>query len=495
MKKINKLMYVFIAVITFSCNDAIDIRQVGLLDAANAFSTVEDFEGGVLGLYNNFDITPQISLSSNFTDEVSIGAGTGGQGFALYDFVIDPSTAASNTFWIRLLAANNRATVLLEAAQGITVEPEDQAFFNNLLGEIHFIRAYANFELLYLYSVDVRNDASPGIPVVDFVPALTFLPTRQTVGEGWDYINSDLDIAESLSADFSVTDRVSKDAVRALRARTLSTRGEYGEALTLSNALLASFPLSNPTDYVDMFLDDIDGEVIFKLQRVRNGPFDRQGATGSVNAGGWPGSIYTFSDIQADAFFEIDRAAFNMLDMNDVRFGVNVSPFSVIDPGYMTNPNSFGSDRLIPAKYPGSDNQPLLNDLKVFRSSEMLLIAAEARVAANNDLAGAAQLISQLRTARFGSAQPVPNFANAEEAFGAILDERRIEFLFEGHRYRDLKRLGVAGNRGVERDLTDCTRQSGACTLPANDFRFTLPIPLAEINANPDIASEQNPGY
>ena len=71
----------------------------------------------------------------------------------------------------------------------------------------------------------------------------------------------------------------------------------------------------------------------------------------------------------------------------------------------------------------------------------------------------------------------------------------RVELCFEGHRYKDLKRLGVDANRGIERDLTDCTIQSGACSLPADDFRFTLPIPIVEINGNPGIASQQNPGY
>lgn len=493
-----------VAVLLVNCNDAIDIRQVGLLDPVNAFRTVDDLEAGLFGLYSRnggipntfgFDITPEIALSSNFCDEISIGAGTGGQGFALYDFVLNPTSAASSNFWIRNLSQNNRATVLLEAAQVIEVDPADQARFNQLLGEIHTIRAYANFELLNMYSVDVRNDASLGIPVVDFVPPLTFQPLRNTVGEGWDYINSDIAAAEGLLGPATSTDRISIDVVRALKARTLATRGQYGEALTLANNLLASYPIADRTAHRDMFLDNSDEGIIFKLQRVRNGPFDRQGATGSVNAGGWPGAVYTFADILSDSYFEMDRKVFNMLDPNDVRFDINVSPASTIDPNYMTNPNSFATDKIIPAKYPGSENQPLMNDLKVFRSAEMLLIAAEARVGANNDLAGAAQLIKQLRDARFGSSQPLPVYNSAQEAYGAILDERRVEFLFEGHRYRDLKRLGVAGNRGIDRDLTDCNRQSGACTLAANDFRFTLPIPLSEINANPAIGEQQNPGY
>jgi len=100
-----------------------------------------------------------------------------------------------------------------------------------------------------------------------------------------------------------------------------------------------------------------------------------------------------------------------------------------------------------------------------------------------------------LRDARFGSAQPLPSYGSQQEAFGAILDERKIELCFEGFRHKDLKRLGVAANRGVDRDPIACAIQSGACTLPASDFRFTLPIPIVEINANPGISAQQNPGY
>ena len=170
-----------------------------------------------------------------------------------------------------------------------------------------------------------------------------------------------------------------------------------------------------------------------------------------------------------------------------------VAPTSIIDPDYQTSANALETDRLVIQKYLGSESQPLMNDLKVFRSSEMLFILAEARADAN-DLTGAAQLIKQLRDARFGTSQPLPVYASQQEAFRGILAERQIELAYEGHRYRDLKRLGVRAGVGVQRDPVDCAL-NGACTLAADDYRFTLPIPRSEISGNPDIADQQNPGY
>jgi hypothetical protein len=134
-----------------------------------------------------------------------------------------------------------------------------------------------------------------------------------------------------------------------------------------------------------------------------------------------------------------------------------------------------------------------MNDLKIFRASEMYLIRAEAFVA-QNSLDQAAALIKEIRDARFGVATAQPTFASQTAAYAAILNERRIELAFEGHRYLDLKRLGSVANQGVLKDPVDCAF-NGACTLSADDFRFTLPLPIVEFNANPGIREQQNPGY
>ncbi len=497
MRKRNKLFLVAFLALLMGCNDAIDIRQPGRLDAANAFRSVADLQLGLLNVYDQWDLTPEIALASNFCDEVAVSFDSGGQGFALYDFVLNAGSAAAADFWVRNFRSNNRATILIEAAANITPDASEQDQYNNILAQAHAIRAYANLELLTYFSPDPTDDSALAAPVIDFIPGLGIQPSRDTTGELWDYINSDLDTAASLSTEQSNTTFISRDAINAMRARAALTRRDYTTAANLASQLLAAYPLANTTQYQLMFLDADNTEVIFKLERTQNDNYDGQGATGSVaTGGGWAGARFAFVDatITGGSYFEMDRALFNLMDPADVRFTVNVAPSSVINPNYDTDPDPVNTDILIIQKYPGSEGQPLMNDLKVFRSSEMLLILAEAR-AAQNDLAGAAALIDQLRDARFGSDQAAPSYASQAEAFGAILDERRVELCFEGHRYKDLKRLGVAGNRGIQRDLTDCTIQSGACALPADDFRFALPIPIVEINGNPGIASQQNPGY
>jgi hypothetical protein len=72
----------------------------------------------------------------------------------------------------------------------------------------------------------------------------------------------------------------------------------------------------------------------------------------------------------------------------------------------------------------------------------------------------------------------------------AIITERRKELPFEGHRLFDLKRLQRGFTRG-----SDCTLTNGNCIVEYPTDLYAWPIPINEINANPVIRSQQNPGY
>ncbi|MGA9240076.1 RagB/SusD family nutrient uptake outer membrane protein, partial [Robiginitalea sp.] len=318
---------------------------------------------------------------------------------------------------------------------------------------------------------------------------------RNTNGETFALIDSDLNAANGLLGnDTSNKTRINKDFITALRARIAAYRQDYVAAATLSQQLIDKYPLANRAEYEAMFLDESDGEVIFKLERTNNDNYDGQGATGSPAAGGWAGARFAFVDatLAGSPYFEMGRSLFNMIDETDVRYDVNVAPSSLIDPDYAEN-NNPATDILVIQKYPGSEGQPLMNDLKIFRASEMYLIRAEAAVAQGN-LGVAANLIKDIRDARFGEDTAAPSFGSPQAAYAAILDERRVELAFEGHRWFDLKRLGTRANQGVLKDPIDCAF-NGACTLSADDFRFTLPLPIVEFNANPGLREQQNPGY
>jgi hypothetical protein len=115
---------------------------------------------------------------------------------------------------------------------------------------------------------------------------------------------------------------------------------------------------------------------------------------------------------------------------------------------------------------------PFQENIPILRLSEAYLIAAEALGEGAGDA-----FLNALRAAR-GIATPVA--ATVDN----VLRERRIEFMAEGHRWFDLKRLG--------RDIPK-PALSGAPTLPYTDFKILPRIPQAEINLSTVL--NQNPGY
>jgi hypothetical protein len=149
------------------------------------------------------------------------------------------------------------------------------------------------------------------------------------------------------------------------------------------------------------------------------------------------------------------------------------------------------SSRLI-AKYAGTaygtTNENLTN-AKVFRTGEMVLIRAEARaeLGRHTGANSAESDINLLRTNRLANYTNTV-YTSKQQAIDDIIQERFKELAYEGHRFFDLKRRGLPVTR-----LAVDAPTTAAMVLPANDYRFVFPIPLAEMTSNP--AMEQNPGY
>jgi len=113
----------------------------------------------------------------------------------------------------------------------------------------------------------------------------------------------------------------------------------------------------------------------------------------------------------------------------------------------------------------------------LIRISEIYLNRAEA-YAHKSDYTKARADVNALRNKRgIGDAAAV-NSALLNE----ILLQRRIELAFEGHRFFDMKRLGM-----------DISRPSGLTTVSYDDYRVVAPIGTSELDVNKALVN--NPGY
>ncbi len=492
MKKINFILIALIVTLFSSCDDALEIIQPGELGANVTFQTVNDLQFGLNGVYSAVSGEGPIAFSTVFTDEVAIGFANGGQGLngGEYVFNLNAASADAAGIWNSNYSMINRANRVIAGAKAVIPTAANQAQYNDILAQAHILRAWGHFVLLSHFSTDLTSDSALGVIKMDFVPTVLDQLPRNTNGEVFALINADLNLASALNATSNAnTTRtfISTDFVKAFKARMAAYRGKYTEVTALADELITKYPLTPrsatfATEATSLYLNiwtDVaipaanQNEVIFKLERVPgNGTINSIWA--SVN-----------STVNGSPFFEMSTRLYNLLNnTNDIRRRAFLSPSS--DPA---------GGRIVIGKYPGSGGIVQLNDVKIFRTAEMYFLKAEALADADNYIGVAAQL-QAVTNARFvaGTAPVIPVPANKQAAFAQILNQRRIELCFEGHRYLDLKRLGVKAGVTIDRAPEDCT-SFNACSIPSNDFRFTMPIPFTELSANTGIKDQQNPGY
>ena len=394
MKTITKLITIFAVIFTFnSCEDAIDIRQPGVLFEDKAFENLNDLELGLRYVYGAVSNNTQIALSSIWTDEVGIGFANGGQGLGgEYLFVMNSGSFQASGIWESNYDLINFANRLIRASETIQIEEGQEADVANVVAQARALRAYGHFQLLTYFSTDLTDDSALGTILVDFVPETDQELPRSTNGEVFALINDDLEFAEANITNTSDATYLTPNAITAMRARMALYRENYTQAEQYADELIASSSLSQPQEYKAIWEDQAVGEVIFKLERT----------TGDSRVGRLFHSID--NTINGSPFYELGRALFNELDQNDVRYDVLVHPSSEIDPDYQESEDYRNSDILVINKYPGSE-QNSLNDIKIFRLSEMYFIKAEARINAG-DLEGAAQQLDILRNVRYESNPP-----------------------------------------------------------------------------------------
>ena len=472
MKK--SIIYIVLVMLSLAaCRDATDILPVDSVAAEGALTTPEDIDLALSGAYAAYNPQLIIQFSSRFADDLRFGVDNGGQGTVEHNQTINAGSGIVNNIYSSYYAVINRVNRVLEAienidASGLTDTQADRLV--QIEGQALALRALAHFDLLTVFAPGFA-DGDLGIPYIDFVVILE-LPGRDSVGDVFNAILGDLNAAEGLLED-SANIFLNRDFITALKAKIALYRGNYTQAISLADGLIASYPLASREQYVNMYLDADDTEVIFKASRT----------VADARAGG----LFYFTGT-GGAFFEMSFGLFSELDPADVRYDVLVDDD---EDGGTIDPVSDPPTTIFIKKYPGRDGQFGLNDLKLYRVAEQYLIKAEAQ-AQLGLLAEASLTIDALRDARFGSDQPAIVYSSLLEAITDILSERRKELAYEGHRYIDLRRTRSITNLGIVRNDADCGGPT-PCVLLPTDFKFTLPIPQAEIDVNPNM--EQNPGY
>lgn len=463
-----------------SCDDELDIDPFEEGNPATFFNSVSSFQNGVDGVYSqlwNYYASSGSGLQGLpdiLADNVILAQTGRRSNEDYYDFRYNANTGgAISLYWSEAYEAINAANLVIGQIDNLAAGPER----NNILGQALAARAIAHFDLARVYamiptqSADANN--SLGIVYVKVEDGDTgdpyAQPARETVASNYAEIIGDLEQAAQLIATSNGEGRLDRDAVYGMLSRVYLYNGDYQLAVSAANQVQTD--VADAADLIDVYEDTTNEGVIIEWS------VNTSSESGFSNVG----VLYSqTTPPNTVSEYVVDYEFYNNLDPNDLRIGV--IQYDATNQG-----NNYNAVR----KFLGETGQ--VNgrvDIKVLRAAEVVLNKAEAQFELDQEGPALATL-NTLRDARYTTYTGGETGQALEDA---IQYERRVELSFEGHRFFDLKRRGEPIQRSNNGDIQDGTgTPPEVLTLPAGDYRFQLPIPAGEINANPNM--EQNPNY
>lgn len=519
MKKYSFLLLVGIAGLVMltqnSCKKFLNDTPKTSLTTGNSFSTASDIENALTGCYNIFYGSDYYQWENVMLGDVrSDNAYPGGNNeetFFDYDrFTLPPSNHHNYVNWGALYNGIARCNLLLNKIGEITDAALTTERRNQVIGEASFLRAFHYYQLVKLWGgVPLELESNTADPAVTRKP-------RSTETEIYTQIVKDLETAladlpdyyngpsGSLTANTPAVNKVraTKGAANALLAKVWAQRSDrdYNKVLTYCNAVISSpAGYSLMSNYADLF----DGDHYLNSESILEIPFS-EGDWSASNWGielylapedGWQKYCVPSKDLVAayDAAGDVVRKDANIVFWNT---DGNGDPISWPDENW--NPCAdpsvsipFNYKQKHPAGWASGDDYYLL------RLADIILLKAEAQNETGNSSAAATTL--NIIRARVGLS-PVSTSLSQAAMKTAILNERRLELAFEGQRWDDLVRAGVATT--VMQALNEYTYTcDGGVPGPAvrMDYshcvqnRWIMPIPQLEMDANPNLV--QNPGY
>lgn len=474
MKRQNKIWIWLLAGVTctslFSCSKDLDQDPEQAIPSDEVFTSGPTALSALYGVYSRsqrpeiFGGQPQIMADYMADNSNYVGA------TALSDignFITSPASSIVSEIWRIHYDAIMGANAVIDKVPGI----QDPAFTATdrkmYVAEAKFMRAILYFQLLDLFSqpYQVAQGGSPGIPLVtaSFDGTITY-PARGTVNEVHAQIEKDLlealpDLSDTFSDPMLARGRATKGAANALLSRLYLYREQWDKAAQFAKAVLDAPYYKLATDYA--FYDGNTTEDVFSIQNTE---------TDNPGAASWAG-FYRPVNVsgRGECPFSPELIQAFSAEANDKRFAMS-------DEGTAANRETRRFTLKFPNVSTSKDNAPLI------RVTEMYLNRAEALASEDGVNQESIDLINALRK-RAGLAEwDLASFATSDSLIAAILNERRKELCFEGHRRMDVLR------RGQSLRANDPEKKAGA-------DKVILPIPQREIDLSPALKGHQNPGY
>lgn len=335
----------------------------------------------------------------------------------------------------------------------------------SLKGEAKILRALAYFTLVQLYSNTPTSGLNQeyGLPLNLGLYNPNFKHTRSTVDETYNQIIKDLSEGiNEMAPEYRGNKKtyVSPLVGKFILSKVYLSRGksgDYDKAISLADEVLSvqkpiiGSELYNYFTSIDVALSEGQPETLFEIEQTSNFNAGVNAALGnfyastgtqrSVLARQWIYDLYSPSDIRVKLF----NTTNNLVTDSPKGIWLRKWPRNTSDGNYTMN-------------------------VKIFRATEASYVKMEALVKSGRG-AEALVLLNKHAVERGATAY-------VGDPLTAILLDKQKEFIGEGHRFLDLKRNGL----GFERK-TNCL----SCGLSSDSKYWVIPMPLAEMNRNPNM--------
>lgn len=455
------ILFNIIAAFLFtSCDKFLDIKPTGKVIAR----TGEEYRALLTGVYANFP--SDRSLTTLRTDEIKLDNTIDAIDYNTYFDIwvwndASPSENTATYSWRRFYHTIYIASYIIEKEGEI--EEASPADVSQLVGEAYMLRAYSYSILVNLFGKPYTKgnpSTDPGVPLL-VKPDVETVLERSTVEQVYQQILSDIAMAKQrLNVDKWEDDfkyRFNKISADALMARVCLYMGRWQESLDASKAVIEAYPE----------LEDIS-------------------TTG-----------YTMPDNykSKEAIVCLERIPVWRKVANDTSLPMIFMGFGYPDNNFVSSivTGDLRKNRYVKAKtsqvyeiLKGNEKTAGIIECKsTFRSAEFYLAAAEA-AARLGDLNGAIDnymtpmINNRYLAARRTTTINAMKAMTQDQLIDAILEDRRVELCFEGHRWFDLRRTT---QQSITKKYGDDTY-----TLLEGDERYTILIPSEAISANPLLA-------
>lgn len=476
-----KRIYTFSLIVVFAfafmaCEDEITLSPQQDLDVSGAFLNEASTQATLMGVYSScqplemYGGMPQII--SDFMADNSAFVGS----FPTFQEIRDFNTISTNGnisgVWqqhYRVITRANDVIANVPTVADVGFTDAERAQF---IAEAKFLRALAHFQLVNLFAhpFQLSNGTNLGIPVITepFKGEVEF-PSRNTVNEVHAQIEQDLteaipSLPETYATAIFTRGRATSGAARALLSRLYLYRGEWADAASNAKSVLDAAAIYAPAPDYSFYASKNSTEDVFTIQNTSND-------NARTGTGGWASWHRPAAEGgRGDVKFSPELTTAYEEEAGDLRYDLSST--------------GTGADNL-PALFTTKWSEAVTNEdnAPVIRTTEVVLNYVEAKAEADN--AVSQELIDWMNVLRnrAGLADwTLGTFASKDAFVTAVLNERRKELAFEGHRRMDLLRRGQ-----------DLRVGNPAAAFGAD--KTILPIPQREIDNNPGLAGQQNQGY